>query len=313
MLRGSTRVARVVRPLCRFQSTQAAAQSYTVIEPPNLKDYKESGITGLLSTEGLKNAYYTRKEEYAAKLGSEITRHQHGFEDRLDVLVTHHSQSSTKKGIHDYASLLYNINFAYSVLGRVRGSVTEIPSTQTVQALFETPDLSAVIDNQPPQQLTRAINRHFGSLVEFKTLLLNSANAINGDGFTWVLARRFRESVSEKDGPLYDKLYIVNTYNAGSPFDMQRSGQITEHFKKDPENKEIIENRKSSTVLSFFEAHQTMVGGYEYIPILCVDASPKAWLTDYGVYGKKAYLEQWWRSIDWETVEKLRPNPFMDY
>jgi Fe-Mn family superoxide dismutase len=43
------------------------------------------------------------------------------------------------------------------------------------------------------------------------------------------------------------------------------------------------------------------------IPLLAIDASPRNYLIDYGVFGKQAYLENVWECIDWEVVSRRLP------
>jgi Fe-Mn family superoxide dismutase len=43
-------------------------------------------------------------------------------------------------------------------------------------------------------------------------------------------------------------------------------------------------------------------GGAEFVPVLCVNTWEHAYLLDWGMKGKREYLEAWWDRIDWETV-----------
>ena len=53
-------------------------------------------------------------------------------------------------------------------------------------------------------------------------------------------------------------------------------------------------------------------GGADLEPLLCVNTWEHVWLMDYGVGGKRKYLERWWDRIDWDVVAsnitKTRPN-----
>ena len=46
------------------------------------------------------------------------------------------------------------------------------------------------------------------------------------------------------------------------------------------------------------------VGGSSHEVLLGVCTWQHFWLRDWGVGGKKDYLEAWWESIDWNVVEK---------
>lgn len=52
------------------------------------------------------------------------------------------------------------------------------------------------------------------------------------------------------------------------------------------------------------QSNPRAIGGYSGQPILCVNTWEHAYLRDYGVGGKRAYLERWWDRIDWEVVER---------
>ena len=43
-------------------------------------------------------------------------------------------------------------------------------------------------------------------------------------------------------------------------------------------------------------------GGADVVPILCVNTWEHAWLFDWGVGGKRQFLEHWWDRIDWNVV-----------
>ena len=43
-------------------------------------------------------------------------------------------------------------------------------------------------------------------------------------------------------------------------------------------------------------------GGQDLTPLMCVSTWEHTYLHDYGVNGKREYLERWWDSIDWNKV-----------
>ena len=40
-------------------------------------------------------------------------------------------------------------------------------------------------------------------------------------------------------------------------------------------------------------------------PVLCLNTWEHVWLRDYGVGGKREYVENWWRAVDWDVVASL--------
>ena len=198
------------------------------------------------------------------------------------------------------------------------------------EALLQTPDFHKTTSNEPlttgNKLLQEALISSFGSLVEFKTLLINSNLALAGDGFTWLVARRQLDKRTSHNDMAnsdieYDKLFILNTYNAGTPFNFSTSGimnelnnQYTNLEKQRAKEAGKVDGSdvaaKHTRTKFIYETQQKGFSGKEvsYIPLLAIDASPKTWLTDYGVFGKREYLERIWDSIEWRIVESRLPQ-----
>ncbi|AMD19251.1 HBR350Wp [Eremothecium sinecaudum] len=279
--------------------------TYEHLQPGN-------GIPGLLSKDGLKVAWFDRTELYFKMLRSSLRSH----EDRpLESLIYEFAEIPSKKKAFSYASLLYNTSFAFSSL---RGSslplITEKPGFST---LLNPPLLSKTFSTEPLEtecgELHQALIESFGSIPEFKTLFLNSNLGINGDGFTWLMARKVPQSTSGKLVS-FDKLFIVNTYNSGSPLLVEKNeyySKLERKLNEDqtnlPTEKEILENAINKAMYKETSA---------YIPLLAIDASPKVWLHDYGMFGKSQYLDRVWESINWKVVgnklpEQYKPTEFV--
>lgn len=48
---------------------------------------------------------------------------------------------------------------------------------------------------------------------------------------------------------------------------------------------------------------RTPPGGVpDLLPVLCLNTWEHVWLHDYGIRGKREYVENWWKVIDWEVV-----------
>ena len=63
-------------------------------------------------------------------------------------------------------------------------------------------------------------------------------------------------------------------------------------------------------ILSSEEIKKIAFNDTTYVPLLAIDASPKFWLYDYGVFGKKEYLNRVWDSINWSVVESRLPQKY---
>lgn len=297
-----------LKSLARHNSTQAVAQHYGVPVFPALETFQQRGIPGLLSQEAFQQAYVARTTLLASKLNTAIARHSIQPAE-LGALVSQNASSASKKDIFNNASLLRNTSFAMSSLGEARGEQTTIPMRATAKNLLQTPSSSLNVDNQPPlddqKHFHAALMQSFGSLVELKTLLLESAYAINGDGFTWLVAvvKTKNSAAAAAAEPTYESLAVLNTYNAGIPENKDRSCQLI-RFATENEPRQMVKNIHQS--IADAQKNESNFSA-EYIPLLCIDASPKVWLHDYGVFGKRQYLEQAWRSIDWDVVLQRLP------
>ena len=45
-------------------------------------------------------------------------------------------------------------------------------------------------------------------------------------------------------------------------------------------------------------------GGADLDILLCVNTWQHVWLMDWGIGGKKQFLEAWWEAVDWNVVEE---------
>ncbi|SCU81990.1 LANO_0B04786g1_1 [Lachancea nothofagi CBS 11611] len=295
------------------------ARSYITPSLEHLK--KGAGLKGLFSEKGLQTAWFDRAEFYTEKLNKNLSQSE---EKPLESIVHESAKSAAKRDIFNQASQLYNLRFAMSCLhGNDQPTITQRPGPE---AILETPKLELNFKNDPKEtgneRLSSAVASSFGSLIEFRSLLLNSNKAISGDGYTWLVARKVTASQRESlvSGNVeFDWLYVLNTYNAGSPFNFNKVGHINDLKKQLSKLKPVEEEEEEGEtnplqIKSVQEARDSeSYKSTTYVPLLAIDASPKAWLTDYGVFGKDLYLERVWESIEWNLVEQRLPARAPNY
>lgn len=243
--------------------------------------------------------------------------------------------------IHKNASKLHSLQQFFENLRPLQQQAPFEIVRPNALSLLETPN-GDFFGNVPTDEiLLDWINHSFGSVVEFRTLLINTAKAIKGDGSVWLVAELTvglnylnRGSSGAISGftstPAFHNLAIVVTYNGGTVDDSERSGQIKrmksmlqseneEEVKaKEDELEEAEVVEKKSTVES--DANALKLGTVEQaeletsylnkklIPALTIDASPRSYLLDYGVFGKQQYLENCWECIDWDVVLRRLPQ-----
>ena len=304
----------------------------------------EKPIPGLVSLQGWQRGCIDRIDYYSKMLNDAIKGNEILQNKCLEELIAECGMSTSKRNIANYASLLYNIEFSISSLKGFNNNSNNnnnnnsdapiLNKKPTKASLLETPDLSLDFNNEPKftgnNLLQDALESSFGSMVQFRTLLLNSNMAISGDGFTWLVARVYKPKIQTMNNQVigdvkYDKLFVFNTYNAGSPFIMNKSN-IMNNLEKEYQRLEREKTQSSGSnsqsnvsksassyyneILSSEEIKKIAFNDTTYVPLLAIDASPKFWLYDYGVFGKKEYLNRVWDSINWSVVESRLPQKY---
>lgn len=125
-----------------------------------------------------------------------------------------------------------------------------------------------------------------------------TADAMFGPGFVWL--------VQMNDSAVPGSLRILPTYIAGSPL----SGAHHRRQSHDLTNHNADSYQQLNKVGAFGNAAKQAnrskkpLGGTDIVPLLCVSTWEHAWLHDYGVGGKAAYLRAWWDKIDWDVVRQ---------
>jgi superoxide dismutase, Fe-Mn family len=153
------------------------------------------------------------------------------------------------------------------------------------------------VQSQPSQDLTSMINKDFSSMDTLRETFLATAEAMFGPGFVWLV---------QTTDTSFGSLRIIPTYLAGSPL----SGA---HYRRQSHdlNTHNVDSYQALNKVGAFGAasKQNMgpkkpLGGVDIVPALCVNTWEHAWLHDYGVKGKREYLERWWNKIDWDMVRQ---------
>ena len=129
-----------------------------------------------------------------------------------------------------------------------------------------------------------------------------------GPGFTWLIKRNTDQQLS-----------ILNTYLAGSPFPGAHHRRQPIDVATTPRNlvpgsqkawqtalaqPKGIGNMHAGQMGAFAEHGQQAPGGVNLDVLMCVSTWQHCWLMDWGIAGKRGYLEAWWDSVDWGVVER---------
>lgn len=137
-----------------------------------------------------------------------------------------------------------------------------------------------------------------------------------GPGFVWLV--RINPTMSPVT------LAILTTYIAGSPYpgahcrqqpvDMATTATTVFGGQKPQEYalSSLQEAAKRSTVMGSAGSFGITSKGDKKLPpgaqdlevLMGVNTWEHVWLTDYGIEGKRQFLEDWWERVDWDVVEK---------
>lgn len=158
--------------------------------------------------------------------------------------------------------------------------------------------------------LIQHIETSFSSLNSFKLEFIETANAMFGGGFVWLVQDRETE-----------KMRILATYNAGTPYRQahvrQQSVDMANSSDPPPGSGEYAsaeEYRRLTEVQvgagSFGRSHNegkpaqsNEAGhmGYNCDPVMCVNVWQYAFFRDWAL-NKESFLNEWWKFIDWDVA-----------
>ena len=150
-----------------------------------------------------------------------------------------------------------------------------------------------------PISLRQVINMNFSSFETLRREFIAIAAAMFGPGFVWL--------VKSSDGTSFK---LLSTYLAGSPYpgahyrkqsvDMNTQPAASLKGLSDADIERQMTPQNSPGVLG--TQKKVAAGGILLTPILCLNTWEHVWLGDYGIDGKKAFVEAWWERINWNVV-----------
>ncbi|KAI5966970.1 uncharacterized protein KGF55_000379 [Candida pseudojiufengensis] len=292
-----------------------------------------SNFEGLFSNNTLNQLWFKQGQQLIENLNQYISQSNLNLNNNNSSSYDLNLKEIIKSSINK--SELYQINKnASKLLNLIQFFENIRPANQPIEIIKPTAkDLlktsSSKFGNIPTDEnLLDWLNQSFGSIQEFRNLFLNIGNSIKGDGNIWVVAEstmsKYQKSAASSGvisslnfnrEPSYHNLSIIATYNGGIIDDSERSGQIKRLKDLQKENSSSTEeqnpeqDQKNPLELGSIEdsEFENSYLNKNLIPILNIDVSPKCYLLDYGVFGKKNYLENCWECIDWDIVIKRLP------
>lgn len=166
--------------------------------------------------------------------------------------------------------------------------------------------------------LQASLLKTFGSLETLQTTFLDSAASMFGPGFVWLVWARSPDGIGRLHNR-HGQWRVLNTYLAGTPF--PEAGYRHQGIDMNTNNPSSYQSyldaqaQVPANTAGFFGTHSASgraeaklpPGGTSVMPVLCVNTWEHVYLYDYGVKGKRKYLEAWWKAVDWGIVQERAP------
>lgn len=292
------------------------------VERLNSFEERQLGIPGLISNPTLNDLWFHQLSTKLLDFKDYISQSTHNdYSDCFTINNDLQSNEISNKVINQYKNLLekmskkfddndsplfdltasiYNLFYFFSSIKASNSN--EIKKLSANDLLTFNPNLT---NNKPlDSNFIHLINKSFGSIEEFLTLFNDSANSIKGNGYTYLVYKHIENSkVFSKLG----HLSILNVYNNGIPhtFTSKRVSNGKEFEKK---KNQLNNSNNNSFIPSMDDAEAMNNLDFTFIPLVSIGSNPSFYLRDYGVYGKKLYINNAINSIDWDVVVSRIPS-----
>lgn len=229
---------------------------------------EENGVPGLYTPQ----AYKTAWTDYQAHVIENLNRVSAETEYESLPLVKTIAQTARQPenaSLYNFAAQAFSNHFFFDSL--------------TVAGGEPAPSISSI------PKLRHEVEQSFSSIESFEEHFQATATALLGSGWVWLVL----------DGA--QKLRILTTYNAGTPFDFARLQQA------DPNTGLLPSSSSSSSAASGrdenqFALYTSMKRSYSLTPVLCCSVWEHSYLPDYG-FDKAAYVKAWMQAVDWGKVQ----------
>lgn len=162
-------------------------------------------------------------------------------------------------------------------------------------------------------EMAKHIEDSFSSVESFRTTFIATADGMFGPGFVWLMKKSTNE------------LAILTTYIAGTPYpganfrrqpvDMNNvttnilptAPPFVAHQRTEAINTIVRDHASYAGHAGSFgpeslHAQQWLAGDAKMEPLLAVSTWEHTFMPDHGPWGKREFLEKWWKKIDWERV-----------
>jgi superoxide dismutase, Fe-Mn family len=263
------------RPLTINLSKSKCRKLHTVPELAHIR--KNQGISGLLSASGVDVAWFQYQQFLMDRL-NESAKGTSAEDLSLYQIIQQTAENPDLKPLNYYASQAYNNQFFFESLRESVNPDAEVSSRlpDAKDADWRKVDISQTVRNTPSDalgagktSLMATISDSFDSILAFREQMINRASAMFGNGYTWLVTTD-------------NTFHVLNTYNHGTPFRQNKDNALSNgNFGNDMRN---------------------------LVPLVSINTWQHVYLTDYGVAGKRRFIENAFDCLDWSVVLKRLPQ-----
>ncbi|KAL9614290.1 MAG: hypothetical protein Q9167_001246 [Letrouitia subvulpina] len=278
------------------------------------KEFKKHGVKNMLSREGFETAWTDYQSSLVHWLNSKTTGTADENVDTKTLLLKY-ARLASHAALFNHASAAHNNHIFFSSL---------------------TPSSSSNNPNRIPSPLLSQISASFSSLDSLRATFLATADAMFGPGFVWLVRLHHPRPTGDDlailntyiagspypDAHFRRQEFDMNTYTTGITADL-KPGLYAERFGSSSGSSggggggsgtaEPVMGRYSrgygtgnmnAGAYGPFSrsADHRAPGGARLEVLLGVSTWEHVWLRDWGVGGKRGFLEAWWDAVDWEVV-----------
>ncbi|KAI1279124.1 Manganese/iron superoxide dismutase [Xylaria sp. FL0933] len=275
---------------------------------PVLEQFRQhNAVPGLLSPAGYSTAWTEYMQHVTGKLNSLTAGTDAEHQETLTILKAK-ARDPADAAVFNFASMSHNNHFFFKQL--VNLETLYRPKLQQSAGAADESAESQNIEIEPseariPMRLKNELERNFSSIETLRREFIATAMAMFGPGFVWLV-----KHAQSQD------LRILTTYLAGSPYTAahwRRQGLDFNTMSGDRASASAwLDRAQTGAGNSGGQFMPQAPGGTDVVPLLCLNTWEHVWLTDYGITGKRDFVEQWWETIDWEKVSGLALPAKMD-
>ncbi|KAF7196020.1 putative 37S ribosomal protein S26A, mitochondrial [Pseudocercospora fuligena] len=256
--------------------------------------FQAEGVPGLFAPQGYQLAWTEYQGHIIQKLNDLVAGEPIENLSTKDLILSF-ARDPMNAAVFNHASMAFNNHFFFGAL-----------STQPIE-LAKAP------------QMVESLVKTFGSIETLRATMIDTAASMFGPGFVWLVWARNVDAagkLSSRSG----QWRILNTYLAGTPFpEAGYRQQGVDMNNNNPNSYQGYLNAQSqipANTAGAFGPHSQQgrgqakipPGGTSLVPVLCVNTWEHVYLYDYGVAGKRKYLEDWWDAVDWGIVQERAPT-----